>query len=122
MRIKPIREFLDGNNILAATKLRRNAIQEIIENKKLVDLTFHELMKSLDDNDFEKIKYTLTHKLFFEDIHNSLIEMLINEYYKIKETSFEESLVFIGNLKFSYLLKGTNGYVFSFMPFIYKNI
>ena len=120
MRIKPIREFLDGNNILAATKLRRNAIQEIIENKKLVDLTFYELMKSLDDNDFEKIKYTLTHKLFFEDIHNSLIEMLINEYYKIKETSFEESLVFIGNLKFSYLLKGTNGYVFSFMPFIYK--
>ena len=117
MRIKPIREFLDGNNILAATKLRRNAIQEIIENKKLVDLIFHELMKSLDNNDFEKIKYTLTHKLFFEDIHNSLIEMLINEYYKIKETSFEESLVFIGNLKFSYLLKGTNGYVFSFMPF-----
>ena len=122
MRIKPIREFLDGNNILAATKLRRNAIQEIIENKKLVDLTFHELMKSLDDNDFEKIKYTLTHKLFFEDIHNSLIEMLINEYYKIKETSFEESLVFIGNLKFSYLLKGTNGYIFSFMPFIYKRV
>lgn len=122
MRIKPIREFLDGNNILAATKLRRNAIQEIIENKKLVDLTFYELMKSLDDNDFEKIKYTLTHKLFFEDIHNSLIEMLINEYYKIKETSFEESLVFIGNLKFSYLLKGTNGYVFSFMPFIYKRV
>ena len=122
MRIKPIREFLDGNNILAATKLRRNAIQEIIENKKLVDLTFHELMKSLDDNDFEKIKYTLTHKLFFEDIHNSLIEMLINEYYKIKETSFEESLVFIENLKFSYLLKGTNGYVFSFMPFMYKRV
>ena len=122
MRIKPIREFLDGNNILAATKLRRNDIQEIIENKKLVDLTFHELMKSLDDNDFEKIKYTLTHKLFFEDIHNSLIEMLINEYYKIKEASFEESLVFIGNLKFSYLLKGTNGYVFSFMPFIYKRV
>lgn len=122
MRIKPIREFLDGNNILAATKLRRNAIQEIIENRKLVDLTFYELMKSLDDNDFEKIKYTLTHKLFFEDIHNSLIEMLINEYYKIKETSFEESLVFIGNLKFSYLLKGTNGYVFSFMPFIYKRV
>ena len=122
MITKPIREFLDGNNILAATKLRRNAIQEIIENKKLVDLTFHELMKSLDDNDFEKIKYTLTHKLFFEDIHNSLIEMLINEYYKIKETSFEESLVFIGNLKFSYLLKGTNGYVFSFMPFIYKRV
>lgn len=122
MRIKPIKEFLDGNNILAATKLRRNAIQEIIENKKLVDLTFYELMKSLDDNDFEKIKYTLTHKLFFEDIHNSLIEMLINEYYKIKETSFEESLVFIGNLKFSYLLKGTNGYVFSFMPFIYKRV
>ena len=122
MITKPIREFLDGNNILAATKLRRNAIQEIIENKKLVDLTFHELMKSLDDNDFEKIKYTLTHKLFFEDIHSSLIEMLINEYYKIKETSFEESLVFIGNLKFSYLLKGTNGYVFSFMPFIYKRV
>ena len=122
MITKPIREFLDGNNILAATKLRRNAIQEIIENKKLVDLTFYELMKSLDDNDFEKIKYTLTHKLFFEDIHNSLIEMLINEYYKIKETSFEESLVFIGNLKFSYLLKGTNGYVFSFMPFIYKRV
>ena len=36
--------------------------------------------------------------------------------------SLEEAMSFIENLKLSYILKGVNGYVFSFMPIIHKRI
>ena len=122
MTIKPIRDLLNGNNILKANKIRRDSIKQVAANRALVDLIFENLVKYIEEDNFEEIKYTLSYKLFFEDIHDDLIKLLTTEYQKLKVDSLEEATSFIENLKFSYILKGVNGYVFSFMPIIHKRI
>ena len=122
MTIKPIRDLLNGNNILKANKIRRDSIKQVAGNRALVDLIFENLVKYIEEDNFEEIKYTLSYKLFFEDIHDELIKLLATEYQKLKLASLEEAMSFIENLKLSYILKGVNGYVFSFMPIIHKRI
>lgn len=103
--------YNEKKDILNDIEDRMIKVDEVVETK--CDEVFLNLEKALIENDKIDIKFLLEECIFFEVIHDFIIDDLVNTFYftKLKKE-------FMLELKKSYIKRGKKGIRFAWTPII----
>lgn len=98
--------------VLCANKIRIMGIKDNIRNIKQVGILFDVMSSTIETRDMKKLIY-LIERLFYEEIPEGFLEMLVDAY-----NNAEDKSDLIDGLKQSYIKRGTHGIMFAWLPLI----